>query len=171
MSKPRLTEKLKGLLAGSDAPVIGPNTAAELRTWLEQAEASQPALATPQQIDEAVSMLSLALKEKGGMTAKDATAKLTLFCTALDDVTGSDLARGAAKLLKTATFMPTPAELRNASLSFATRRFHAMSRARHLLWKHKMEWTAPPAEVVPADELKGLLAAARHDLTQKDEPA
>lgn len=112
-------------------------------------------------------MLSLATKEKQ-LTRDDAKARLELFCIALKDVPGTDLRRGAEKLLKSATFMPTPAELLAAARHFTSRREYAISRAKHLLWKHEREYVPPPADPVQPDELKALISDAAAAL--KDDP-
>ncbi len=161
-----MSEKLKGLLASGDSPIVGPNAAGELRAWIAEAEAARPTPATEEQIENAIAMLALATKEKAGTTRADARARLELFSMALSDVAGTDLTRGLNQLVRTIKFMPTPSEVRAAALSFAARREYAISRARHLVWKHETQWAPPVAEIVPPEELAGLLADTKEIIAQ-----
>ncbi len=156
----RLSAKLRGLLESPDTPIVGPNTAGELRVWIAAAEAALPALATPKEIEAGIALLALATKEKAGTTRADAHARLELFCRVLADVRGTDLDRGITKLLRTTRWMPTPAEVREAAMASASRRDYAISRARHLVWKHETQYAPPPLDPVAPEELAGLLAEA-----------
>lgn len=163
-----MSAKLKGLLESTDTPVVGPNTAGELRVWIEAAEAALPALATPKEIEEGIALLALATKEKAGTTRADAHARMELFCRVLADVRGTDLARGIDKLLRTVRFMPTPSEVREAAMASATRRDYAISRARHLVWKHETQYLPPVADPVPPAELAEMLGKAVEQINALD---
>lgn len=168
-----MSDKTKALLLGDDKPIVGPNTALELRRFVAEAEAARPRLPERGEVDELVSGLSLATKERA--TSKDeARVRLGLYWQALKDVPISDLERGFTELVKTATFMPTPAEVRASALVSKTKRERAISRARHLAWLHDREWTPPidEADLVKPEDLKALSAQLAEQFpSQRDEDA
>ena len=129
-----MSEKLKGLLKMKDTPVVGPKTAEELRNWLTAQPT--PTKATIDDIDEHITALSLATKERAGTTKLEAKARLDLYARALRDIAKPDLARGVDDLIKTMTFMPAPAEVRAAALKYAGKREFALFRAREILRAH-----------------------------------
>jgi hypothetical protein len=90
----------------------------------------------------------------------EAGERLNLYWRALGDLPLDDLRQAFDKLLRTATFLPTPAEIRKAALGFTGKRLYAKSRARFLAWKHDTEWK-PEGETVPPEELRALLASVR----------
>lgn len=99
-------------------------------------------MASIDDIDEHVTALALVLKERPGTTKLEANARLDLYGRALKGVAKADLARGTDDLLKTMTFMPTPAEVLKAAGKYAARREHARFRARELLRAHE-KWEPP----------------------------
>lgn len=92
-------------------------------------------------IDQHVSALSLASKERP-LTKQDAKARLDIYARALRDVTKADLARGTDDLLRSVTFMPTPAEILKAANRYAAKREFAHFRAREILRAHA-KWEPP----------------------------
>jgi hypothetical protein len=158
-SAPILSEKLKGLLLGGESPVVGPITAGELRTFV--ASAPQPELATIDDVEEHVSALALAKKEKSSSTG-EAKARLELFWRVLKGCTRNDLVRGTDKLLREPSpWMPTPGELSYAVGSYRAQREYALSRAAYLIKLHEREWTPPipPEDMVKPEDLIALSAS------------
>lgn len=157
ISRPRLSEKLAALLKSQDNPIIGPKTATELRNWLTAQP--EPAMATTDDVDEHVTALSLVLKERPGTTKLEAGARLDLYARALKGVAKADLARGTDDLLRTMTFMPTPAEVLKAANKYAARREFAHFRARQLIRDHEAKWKPPlrPEDMASPEEVAALM--------------
>ena len=143
------------MLSG-DSPVVGPNTAAALTAFAEQPE---PPLADREQVETLVAKLALATAQPKVSDA-EAEARIEIYWLALEDLPLADLRSGFVELVKSATFLPTPAEVRRACLLPGAVRRHMKSRASHLAWKHRQEWQAPAATVDPA-ELRALMASVR----------
>lgn len=108
-----------------------------------------------------VAELSLATSQ-GKMSEDEAGALLELYWRALKDVPLIDLRRGAAKLLKTSKFRPTPAEFRTAAMLAGAPRKYAKSRARFLVFKHETEWVPPldPSDIPTPEEMEAIKAQA-----------
>lgn len=98
----------------------------------------------------------------------EAEERVAMYWLALRDLPVADLRVAFLDLLRTATFLPTPAEVRTAALKAGALRRYAKSRARHLVWKHEQEWK-PADDVVPPEELRALLAGVK--IGSEDEPS
>ena len=77
---------------------------------------------------------------------------------ALRDVPLNDLRAAFVDLVRTCTFLPTPAEVRKAALHKGAVRRHAKSRAGWLVKLHEREWK-PAAELVRPEEVRAVLAS------------
>ena len=93
---------------------------------------------------------------QGKSSLAEASERLDLYWLALNDVPVDDLRGGFAELLRTAKFLPTPAEVRSASVKHGAHRKYLKSRARHLAWLHKRDWQ-PAVEYVKPEELAALM--------------
>lgn len=145
--------KLNELLLSGDSPVVGPNTAGELRAFVAQPE---PALPSQDQVETLVGKLAIATAQ-AKVSESEADARIEMFWLALRDLPVDDLRGAFMDLLRTCTFMPTPAEVRTAAIRQGALRRYAKSRAQHLVWKHEQEWK-PSGDIVPPEELQALLA-------------
>lgn len=135
------------------SPVVGPKTAAELRAYAAEPE---PAPAERDQVDVMIAKLAMATAQSK-VSQAEADERIDLYWLALKDIPCCDLRWAFAELVKTATFLPTPAEVRTKALVPGSRRRYAKSRARHLAWKHDVEWR-PPVEPIDPAEVTALLA-------------
>lgn len=158
---PSLPDRLNELLASGESPVVGPETAGMLTAYAEQPE---PPLASKAQVEVMIGKLALATAQPK-VSEAEASARIELYWLALNDVPVDDLRQGFADLVKTAKFLPTPAEVRTAAMKFAARRKYLKSRARHLAWKHRTEWRPEPKllEVLDVSALLPDLSAGRND--------
>jgi hypothetical protein len=102
---------------------------------------------TADNVDKLVSRLALATKERP-LAPAEAKERLTLFWRVLRDLPMLDLAAGFGDLLRTKTFMPTPAEVYSAANLHRARRNWILSRAKHLIHLHERDWIPP----VPVEE-------------------
>lgn len=157
---PPLSEKLSVLLLSGDSPIIGPTAAFELRTWLAAIEAyGQPPSASLDEIENVVSRLSLATKERA-LSVEENKERLELYWRALQDIPRADINRAFDVLIRTTKWMPTPAEIHTEAKRHSAKRDYRISRARHLVWKHDREYIAPPAERITAEEIAQIKRAA-----------
>lgn len=148
--------RLTGLLLSGDSPVVGPNTATQLREFAERAD---PPIADQSQVDTMIGKLSIATAQPK-VTQAEADARLEMYWLALLDLPVDDLRTAFLELLQTATFLPTPAEVRTAAIKQGALRRYAKSRARFLAWKHEIEWR-DPKDTVPPEQLQALLASVK----------
>lgn len=148
-----LPDKLKELLLSGDSPVVGPNTAAQLTAYAAQPE---PPLPDEGQVETMIGKLAMATAQ-AKVSQREADARHEMYWLALRDLPVDDLRGAFVELVQTATFLPTPAEVRRAAISKGALRRYAKSRARHLVWKHRQEWR-PATESVPIDQIQTLLA-------------
>lgn len=139
-----------------DSPIVGPNSAASLRAFADEPE---PPIATRDQVEVMIGKLALATAQTK-VSAEEAEERLDLYWLALNDIPVADLRWAFTEILKTATFLPTPAEVRTKAMIPCNRRKYAKSRARFLARKHDTEWR-PPAELMPPDELAAALATLK----------
>lgn len=153
---PQLPANLLALVMSSDQPVVGPKAAAQLRAFAAEQE---PELATRDQVDVMIGKLAIATAQPK-ITEAEANERLELYWLALNEIPVCDLRVAFTDLVKTATFLPTPAEVRAAAMRPGAKRRFAKSRARHLAWKHEQEWT-PPVELMEPEEVQALLASPR----------
>lgn len=147
-SEPFCSDRLNALLASGNSPTVGPNTAGELRTFLD----AQPSLDMPTQdrIDTMIGKLAIATKERRLSVAEN-SERLDVYWRALRDLPMIDLARGYDDLIRTKTWMPTPAEVRAAAMVYTKGRSFKASRARYLLMLHERNWSPPIAAEDCAD--------------------
>lgn len=149
---PLLDDKLTELVLGPDSPVVGPKSAAVLRDFAAQPE---PPLPNENQVDTMLAKLALATA-KTKTSPEEAKARLELYWIALRDIPLDDLRAGFVHLLQTATFLPTPAEVRRAARYNGAVRRHAKSRAAWLVKIHEREWREP-TEMVKPEEVHALM--------------
>lgn len=90
----------------------------------------------------------------------EADARVELYWLALQDMPLDDLRTGFMDMVKTATFLPTPAEVRTAVVRAGSQRRYAKSRARYLAWLHDQEWVPEVDDPVDAAEVRALLNGA-----------
>ena len=151
--------------------MVGPNTAAALKEWLAAPRADlEPA--TMARVENMISRLSLATKERA-VSKHEADERLNLYWRALSDLPLIDLAAAYDKILKTSTFMPTPAEIRSHATLHGARRNFLLSRARHLVWLHETQFIPPipESERLSPDDLKTIVAAAEAKFPSKRDAA
>ena len=152
LSAPCLPDRLNALLASGENPIVGPETAGQLAAF---AAIPEPPLASKAQVEVMIGKLAMATAQ-GKSSLAEASERLDLYWLALNDVPVDDLRGGFAQLLRTAKFLPTPAEVRSASVKHGAHRKYLKSRARHLAWLHKRDWQ-PAVEYVKPEELASLM--------------
>lgn len=152
-----LDEKLTALVLGSDSPVVGPASASQLRAYAEQPE---PPLADQAQVETMIGKLAIATAQPK-VSEAEAAARVDLYWLALRDLPVDDLRAAFVELVKTATFLPTPAEVRTAAVKQGSPRRFAKSRARYLAMLHDTKWKppVPEADMVDPAEVRAFLAA------------
>ena len=151
-----LDAKLSDLLLSGESPVVGPNTAAALQAFAAEPE---PPLATEAEVETMIAKLAMATAQSKVSDA-EASERVSMYWLALRDLPVADLRGAFVDLLRTSTFLPTPAEVRTAALKAGALRRYAKSRARHLAWKHEQEWQ-PSGDIVPPEELHALLSSVK----------
>ena len=157
MSLQSLTAKLQGLLASTDSPIVGPDTAKQLRAF---AATPEPDLPANSDVEIMIGKLAMATAQ-AKVSKQEANERLEMYWLALRDIPTDDLRSAFLDLVRNSKFLPTPAEVRAAALRQGAPRRHAKSRARYLAFLHDRQWQ-PPQDYVPADELAGLLAGVKH---------
>ncbi len=169
--EPPLNDKLSALLTAQDSPVVGPITATALREWLAVPRID-PGLPTAERVENMIARLSLATKERA-VSEREAKERLDLYWRALRDVPLVDLGRAFDDILKSATFMPTPAEVRSKAARYTALRSYRHSRAKHLVWLHDTKWTPPIPEgqTITAGELAELKAGLAEQFPSSPERA
>lgn len=152
-----MSDRLNALLDSGDSPIVGPNTAGALRTWLD----SQPELpcASPERIENMIARLAMATKERPLSRAEN-KVRIDLYCRVLRDVPLIDVVAGFDVLLARCTFMPTPAEVLGACMPSKAKREFRYSRARWLIWLHERDWQ-PAVEMAAPEEVQIMLADMR----------
>ncbi len=128
----------------------------------------EPPLAERDQVDVMIGKLAIATAQPKVSDA-EAGERLNLYWRALGDIPLADLRAAFDHLLRTATFLPTPAEVRKAAMQHTGKRLYAKSRARFLAWKHDVEWQ-PEGEQVSPGELRALMAGLKVGTTNPSEP-
>jgi hypothetical protein len=152
----QLDAKLNDLLLSAESPVVGPNSAAALRVFAAEPE---PPLVTEPEVETMIGKLAIATAQPK-VSEAEANERLSMYYLALKDLPVADLRQAFVELLRTSTFLPTPAEVRTAALKAGALRRYTKSRARHLVWKHEQEWR-PESDIVPPEELSALLATVK----------
>lgn len=152
--EPQLSDRLQELLRSGESKIVGPKTAATLRQWIREAEAYEASLELPtiERIENLVGRLSLATAKRK-LAEKEAAEIHDLYWRALRNLPLIDLAAAFDELLRTATFLPVPAEIHTKAKAIGAARGYAISRAKHLVWRHEREYIPPPADLVTAEEL------------------
>lgn len=161
-----MSDKLSALVLGETSPIVGPNTAAELRAF---AALPEPAAIEQDQLDTMIGKLAMATAQ-AKLSPAEAKERLELYWLGLRDLPADDLRAAFVVLIQTAKFLPTPAEIRAAALKAGSARKFAKSRAKFLAWKHDVEWR-PPVDPVPAQELCEMLSSIRIGSDDQEEAA
>lgn len=151
-----LDAKLSDLLLSGDNPVVGPQSAAALRAYAAEPE---PPLPTEAEVETMIGKLAMATAQ-AKVSEAEAEERVAMYWLALRDLPVSDLRGAFIDLLRKATFLPTPAEVRTAALKVGALRRYTKSRAAHLAWLHDRDWR-PATESVPPEELRALLAGVK----------
>jgi hypothetical protein len=147
-------------MSGEDM-LVGPKTAQALRDYLAGPWQDRE-MPTEERVDTMIARLSMATKERP-LSDDEAAERLTLFWRVLRDLPVVDLAAGFDYLLKTKTFMPTPAEVFAACNLHQARREFRKHRARVLIRQHESDWRAPipDTERVTPEEFQALMAGIK----------
>lgn len=149
---PSLDAKLSELLLSGDSPVVGPQSAAALAAFAAVAE---PPLATETEVETMVGKLAMATAQPK-VSVAEAEERVAMYWLTLRDLPVADLRTAFLELLRTATFLPVPAEVRTAALKAGALRRYMKSRAGYLVRLHEREWK-PAGDVVKPEELRALL--------------
>lgn len=153
-----LSEKVQALVSRSDSyndsPVVGPKTAAQLRQFLALPDV-HPMPDRPQ-MEMMIGRLANATAQAKTSEA-EAKERMAAYWLALHDIPLEDLRWAYAELVKTSTFLPTPAEIRTKAQHPGLMRAFHRTRARMLLTKHEREWSEP-VEYVRPEELEQIKA-------------
>ena len=157
--EPSLPTKLAAAVNSStsvmELPVPSPRLLPALRAFI----AAIPPMPTPTDINGMVLKLCTVLASKK-MTPAEANVMQQAYQEGLADIPLPDLHAACAELVRSATFMPKVAEIREIASRTMNRRAALQSRCRMLVLRHEREWT-PPAEEITASEvrqLRGILA-------------
>lgn len=133
-----------------DMPVVGPVTAECLRQYLAHSEPPRP---TQDELENMLARLAVVLKD-GKLSADEAHIRLDIYWKALRDLPLASLHVAFRKLVETATFFPSIAEIREAARGGAVGRFTARrNTARVLVLKHERQWTPPVEEINEAQKV------------------
>lgn len=153
----------------NESPVVGPKTATGLRTWINEAEAFEATLELPtrERIENMVGLLSTATAVRHTSTA-EAKAALDLYWRALRVVPLADLNACFDDLLRRSTFLPKPAEIYAAANRITNLRRFRISRAKHLVWVHKHQWTPPVNDRVTPEDIAAIKAQVARQITNPD---
>ena len=137
-----------------DSPVVGPNTARQLREFVAAPEVH--AMPERSQVVTMIGRLALATAQ-AKVSEAEAEERMAAYWIALHDVPLDDLRWAYGEIVKTATFLPTPAEIRTKALWPGSMRAFRKTRATMLIAKHEREWREP-IEYVKPEELAQLRA-------------
>lgn len=149
----RLSDKLSALVRGNENPIVGPKSAAELRAFAAQPEL---ATATQGQVDTMLAKLALATAAPK-VSDDEARERLELYWLALKDLPVEDLRAAFMDLIRTAKFLPTPAEVRQAAVQAGLPRVRSIIRAKHLAYLHDRHWKPPIEDLVDPAEVRAFL--------------
>ena len=94
----------------------------------------------------------------------EAEERMAAYWLALHDIPLDDLRWAYGELVKTATFLPTPAEIRTKALWPGHMRALRRTRATMLIAKHEREWREP-VEYVKPEELDAIKAEVARALS------
>lgn len=136
-----------------DSPVVGPDAARQFAVF---AAAPEPDLARRDQVEVMIGKLAMATAQ-AKVTEAEAAERIELYWLALRDLPADDLRAAFLDLVRSAKFLPAPAEVRTAALKAGSARRYAKSRARHLAWKHSVEWR-PTVAPIALDEIEAIKA-------------
>lgn len=139
--------------------MVGPKTAAMLSAFAEAPEPPVPAMGD---VEVMIGKLAMATAQ-AKVSPEEAAERIEIYWLALRDIPVADLRSAYVAMIRTAKFLPTPAEVRTAALKAGSARRYAKSRARYLAWKHSVEW-APPVEKISTEEIAALRAGAAQAL-------
>lgn len=98
------------------------------------------------------------------LSENEADERMDAYWLALHDIPLEDLRWAYAELVKTATFLPTPAEIRAKAQYPGLMRAFRRARAQMLLTKHDREWSEP-VEYIRPEEIEQVKAAVAKALT------
>lgn len=153
-----LPDKLLALVSQADSlrdsPVVGPNTARQLREFLATPDVQ--AMPEKSQVTTMIGRLALATAQ-AKISEAEAEERMAAYWLALHDIPLDDLRWAYSELVKSATFLPTPAEIRAKAMLPGAMRAFRKTRARMLIAKHEREWREP-VEYVKPEELAQITA-------------
>lgn len=152
-----LPDKLLALVSRADSyndsPVVGPNTARQLREFLAQPDVQ--AMPERGQVDTMIGRLALATAQPK-VSEAEAEERMAAYWLALHDIPLDDLRWAYSELVKTATFLPTPAEIRAKAQYPGTMRAFRRTRAQMILAKHEREYRET-VEYVKPEEARAIM--------------
>ena len=143
-----------------ELPIPGPHLLPALRAVI----AAEPPRPSPTDINGLVLKLCTVLAAKKS-TPQEAAVMQQAYQDGLADIPLPDLHSACDQLVKTATFMPKVAEIREASARTMHRRLARQARCRMLVLRHEREWS-PPGEMLTADEAQELRIVLSEALAQ-----
>lgn len=147
-SKPSLPDKLDALVSSNDSmammPVVGPQTAAILKSFYEHPE---PPLADDQYIE--IELVKLAGKPARKSSAGEAAFNLEVWIPVLKEFPRVDLGYAFGRLLRESKWFPDISEIIALAKYPANMRAAKKHQAWKLLHKHKTDWREP----IPESEL------------------
>lgn len=146
------------MLQGNDSPVVCPEDAEALQAF---ADSPEPDLANREQVSEFVGALSVNLR-KMQVSEVEADARRKGYWLALRDIPLCDLRAAFEKIVCNEEFLPMPAVVRKYALQSGSVRRWSKSRARHLAWKSRTQWSEPTQLITEAElaELKAIMPQA-----------
>ena len=125
-------------------PVLGPDSIKALRRAADVYEAGL-AGASPELITQMFGTLATGFP-KQQLSDREADAKLALYIRSLNDIPPDALEHAVAHVLKSQTWFPTVAEIRQAAAPMFEPRRQAGRAIRALILKHDREYQAPVVE-------------------------
>lgn len=144
-----------------ELPIPGPRLIPALRAFV----ATEPPMPSPTDINGLVLKLCTVLASKK-VTPQEAEIQQKAYQEGLADIPLPDLHAACAELIRTATFMPKVAEVREVAARTMNRRLARVARCKMLILRHERDWTHPVEDLSGEDvaklraELGGKLAAS-----------
>jgi hypothetical protein len=132
-------------------PVIGPNSAAKLRAFVEAPQPGQP---RREEVDKLVVLLRTSLPAKAASEVEGG-ALLDQYWLGLSDVPVDALRHAYTVIIREDKWFPTVARIREASAGSAPSDYRARRLvAKTLLLKHRNEWREPLVDQIGPDDAK-----------------
>lgn len=163
-SPPVLDDKLRDLLGRyrglSDAPIVGPKTAAALQAFVDAP--AVPPMPTQNDVEQML-MLLATVKARRKTADAEADALHELYWQGLKDIPLDDLRHAYDVLLKSSPWFPDISEIRKAADGGPVKRYRMRKViAKSLIAKHEQEWMPPCEPITPEQiaQVKAILGDA-----------